>query len=147
MRRRIAIQNLAAHAGETLGTSAWHVVDQAAIDTFACVTADQQWIHVDPERAAAGPFKGTIAHRYLTLSLCSFFLEQTLEVTGAGMVVNYGLDRVRFPASVPAGARARGTTHLRSVDTIPGGVQAAVQVTIRVEGAEKPSCVAEIVTR
>lgn len=134
--------------GAELGVSDWLTVDQADIDSFATVTRDRQWIHVDPERAAAGPFGATIAHGYLTLSLCSHFLERCFVVEGASMAVNYGLDRVRFPAPVPAGATIRGRAALASAKEIAdGGVEAVVEVTIEVEGGAKPACVAATVIR
>jgi acyl dehydratase len=134
--------------GAELGVSDWLTVEQADIDTFATVTRDRQWIHVDPERAAAGPFGAAIAHGYLTLSLCSHFLEQAFSVEGAAMAVNYGLDRVRFPAPVPAGAAIRGRAVLVSAKDVGGdGVEAVVEVTIEVEGGVKPDCVAATVIR
>ena len=133
--------------GARLGASAWRTVDQASIDAFAEVTGDRQWTHVDPERAAGGPFGTTVAHGFLTLSLCAAFLDAALAVEHAGMQVNYGLDRVRFPAPVPAGARVRGVVELLRAQAIAGGVQAALGVTVEVEGGEKPACVAELVVR
>lgn len=136
--------------GSALGTSDWLTIQQGDIDTFARVTRDEQWIHVDPERAAAGPFGGTIAHGYLTLSLCSHLLEQIVAVGGTSMAVNYGLDRVRFPAPVRAGDRLRGHGTLRAatpVDPQSDVVQAVVRLTVEVEGGAKPACVADTVIR
>lgn len=133
--------------GARLGASAWRVVDQAAIDAFAEVTGDRQWIHVDPELAASGPFGTTIAHGFLTLSLCAAFLDEALSVEDVGMQVNYGLDRVRFPAPAPAGSRMRGVVELVRAEAIASGVQAVLRVTVEIAGAEKPACVAELVVR
>ncbi|NLT04880.1 MAG: MaoC family dehydratase [Solirubrobacterales bacterium] len=139
---------LHALVGSPLGSSAWMTIEQPDVDSFAAVTRDEQWIHVDPERAAAGPFGSTIAHGYLTLSLCSHFLEQIFRVDGAAMAVNYGLNRVRFPAPVPVGARVRGNATLAAAKDVGGGaVEAAVAVEVEVEGAPKPACVAEAVIR
>jgi acyl dehydratase len=134
--------------GSELGVSDWLTIEQSDIDTFATVTRDRQWIHIDPERAAQGPFGATIAHGYLTLSLCSHFLEQAFAVEGASMAVNYGLDRVRFPAPVPAGAAIRGRALLASAKDVAGdGVEAVVEVTIEADGGAKPVCVAAAVIR
>jgi acyl dehydratase len=138
---------LRAKVGSPLGVSAWRAVDQAAIDDFARVTGDAQWIHVDPRRAAAGPFGTTIAHGYLTLSLCSAFLTELLEVRSARMAVNYGLDRVRFPAPVLVGSRVRGAGTLASVDDVADGARAVIRMTVEVEGAAKPACVADLVVQ
>jgi acyl dehydratase len=144
---RLALDQLPAHVGKSLGSTGWQVVDQATIDAFARATGDRQWIHVEPERAAAGPFGTTIAHGYLTLSLCAPLLMELLEVEGAGMTVNYGLDRVRFPAPVRAGARVRGRGELIVAEAHPWGVQAVARVTVEVEGGERPACVADTVSR
>jgi acyl dehydratase len=141
------ISELAAAAGEELGTSDWLTVDQERINTFADATDDHQWIHVDTERAAAGPFGGTIAHGMLTLSLLSAFLPQIVRVDGVAMVINYGLNKVRFPAPVPAGSRLRATSRLTAVKPIDGGVQAELTTTIEIEHGAKPACVAESVLR
>jgi len=134
--------------GAPLGSSEWMTIEQADVDSFAAVTRDEQWIHVDPARAAAGPFGATIAHGYLTLSLCSHFLEQIFAVDGAAMAVNYGLNRVRFPAPVPVGARVRGHATLAAAKDVGGGaVEAAVAVEIEIDGGAKPACVAEAVVR
>ena len=130
-----------------LGTSDWITVTQARIDAFAECPEDRQWIHVDPVRAADGPFGGPIAHGYLTLSLLSRILDDLVRVENVAAAVNYGLDRVRFPAPVPAGARVRGHGRIVSVDEIPGGVQAAIEITVECEGASKPVCVAVSLAR
>lgn len=141
------VSGLADHVGAHLGRTAWRIVDQASISLFADLTDDHQWIHVDPERAAAGPFATTIAHGFLTLSLCARFLFDILEVRGAGMVINYGVDRVRFPAPVPSGARVRGSAELVSVEEVGGGMQAVVRTVVEIEGSSKPACVADLVIR
>jgi acyl dehydratase len=143
----LGIDDLAGRVGQTLGTAGWRTIDQAAIDSFAAVTGDHQWIHVDPERAGSGPFGTTIAHGFLTLSLCAVVVEEAVEVRGTSMQVNYGLDRVRFPAPVPVGSRVRGVVELASVEEIPAGVQAVLRVVIEVDGADKPACVADLVLR
>lgn len=139
--------SLHALAGSELGVSDWVEVTQADVDSFAAVTRDEQWIHVDPERAAAGPFGAPIAHGYLTLSLCSHFMEEIFTVEGVSMAVNYGLNKVRFPAPVPVGSRLRGRGTLASAKDVGGGVEAVVAVAVEIEGGEKPACVAECVVR
>ena len=134
--------------GVELGPTDWLEVSQERIDTFAQATDDHQWIHVDPVRAAEGPFGTTIAHGYLTLSLCAPLLSQALAgLTDSPMSINYGTNRVRFPAPVPAGSRIRARATVVSVDDVPGGEQAVVLTTVEREGGEKPVCVAEIVLR
>jgi acyl dehydratase len=133
--------------GSHLGYSAWLTVDQQRIQMFADATGDHQWIHLDTERAAAGPFGTTIAHGYLTLSLSNFFLPQILEITGFSMGVNYGTDKVRFPAPVPVGSRIRGGAELVAVDDVKGGIQTTVVLTIEIEGSTKPACVIESLSR
>jgi acyl dehydratase len=141
------LADLEALVGSTLGTSDWLLVDQARIDQFAAVTGDDQWIHVDPVRAANGMFGTTVAHGFLTLSLLPFFVRSAYKVNGARMSVNYGLNRVRFPAPVPVGSRLRAHYKLISVDPIEGGVQVVSEVSIEREGQTKPVCVAEAVGR
>lgn len=141
------LADLVGSIGKHLGYSGWHVVDQQQIDRFADATGDHQWIHVDPERAKAGPFGTTIAHGYLTLSLSSTFLFQMLRVEPVSLVVNYGLNKVRFPAPVPSGSRVRLGAELTAAEPIAGGVQATITGTFEVEGQDKPACVAEIVFR
>jgi len=134
--------------GVELEPTSWLEVSQARIDEFARATGDAQWIHTDPVRAAEGPFGTTIAHGYLTLSLCAPLVSEALAVlTGYGMSINYGLNRVRFPAPVPAGSRIRARVAVASVDDVPGGDQAVVVATIERQGGDKPVCVAEIVLR
>ncbi|MDR7275695.1 MaoC family dehydratase [Catenuloplanes atrovinosus] len=139
---------LAATTGLDLGHSDWIEVPQERIDTFADATGDHQWIHVDPARAAAGPFGGTIAHGYLTLALVIPLWTSLLSIEGAGMAVNYGLNRVRFPSPVPAGSKVRlhaSVLHAREV--AGGGVELTVAMTVQREGATKPAVVAEAVYR
>ncbi len=134
--------------GVELEPTSWLEVSQARIDEFAHATGDAQWIHTDPVRAAEGPFGTTIAHGYLTLSLCVPLLSEALAgLTGYGMSINYGLNRVRFPAPVPAGSRIRARVTVASVDDVPGGDQAVLVATIEREGGQKPVCVAELVLR
>ena len=133
--------------GDEFGPSSWIVVDQAKIDAFADATGDHQWIHVDPERAAAGPFGGTIGHGYLTLSLLPVMSYETLPRHEGGMSINYGLNRVRFPAPVPSGSRVRGTFRVDAVEESDWGHQATMTATIEREGGDKPVCVAELVFR
>lgn len=140
--------DLRAGVGEQLGHSDWLEVDQKRIDLFAQATGDHQWIHVDAEKAAAGPFGTTIAHGYLTLSLLPSLVPQTMRVEGMKMGINYGTNKVRFPSTVPVGSRLRATAVLTDVtDTKDGGVQVTAAVTIEREGSEKPACVAESVSR
>jgi acyl dehydratase len=130
-----------------LGSSEWLTIDQARIDQFAAVTGDDQWIHVDPLRAAAGPFGTTVAHGHLTLSLIPVMVRTAFKIEGVRMTVNYGLNRVRFPAAVPVGCRLRGHFELVTFEPIPGGAQVVVKVTTEREGHSKPVCVAESVAR
>ncbi len=139
---------LAGAVGKHLGVSEWLEIDQARIDKFAEATGDNQWIHVDPERAAKGPFGSTIAHGYLTQSLVNYFLPQIVEVRGISMGVNYGADRLRFPAPVPVGSRVRGSAELiEAEDTKDGGVQTKVRVTVEIEGKDRPGCVIDPISR
>jgi acyl dehydratase len=137
------IEELKAHAGEDAGVSSWHEVTQAEVDAFADATGDHQWIHVDPERARATPFGGTIAHGYYTLSLTARFLEELLRVDGVALMVNYGLNKLRFPSVMPVGGRIRMHLRLGQVDDVPGGVMLTAELTFEREGGEKPVCVAE----
>lgn len=134
-------------AGKPLGASEWVLVDQKRIDTFADATDDHQWIHVDPERAKDGPFGTTIAHGYLTLSLLIPLWTQLLDVAEAKTKVNYGLNKVRFPAPVPVDSRIRASAVLASVEEIAGGVQVTVDATIECDKADKPVCVAQPIFR
>ena len=136
-----------AAVGRQLGESQWLTVSQERINRFADATDDHQWIHVDPVRAAQGPFGACIAHGYLTLSLASRFLPEIIEVRGMRMGVNYGCDKVRFPAAVKAGARIRGRGELVKAEAVDGGVQATIRVTIEIEGGAKPACVADTISR
>jgi len=133
--------------GTDLGRSGWIDIPQARIDAFAETTEDRQWIHVDPERAAQGPFGTTIAHGYLTLSLVSAFIEEIFVVEGARLAINYGLNNVRFPSAVSVNSRVRGRGELVDVRTMPGWTQATVRLTVETEGGEKPACVADILIR
>lgn len=142
-----SIDELQAAAGTALGPTDWVTMEQSRVDGFAEVTGDHQWIHVDVERARTGPFGGTIAHGYLTLSLCSLFLPQLMRVEISGMGINYGLDRVRFPAPVRVGSRIRGRGEIQSVTPVSGGVQVVVRVTVEVEGSDRPACVADTISR
>jgi acyl dehydratase len=145
--RVVALGDLAGLAGDRLGVSRWHTVTQEQVRLFADATGDHQWIHVDPERARAGPFSTTIAHGYLTLSLAPMLLWDVLEVRGASEVVNYGIGKVRFPAPVPIGSRVRLIIDLVAVEETKGGVQTSLGLTFDVEGVDKPACVAEILFR
>lgn len=127
-----------------LGASSWLTVDQSRIDAFAEATGDRQWIHVDPERAAAGPFGATVAHGYLTLSLLPILFEELLEVSDRRLGLNYGVDRIRFTAPVRAGSRIRLRARLRSSERRSAGVLARVGVELELEGSEKPALVGEI---
>jgi acyl dehydratase len=135
------------HVGSHLGYTDWQVMDQERVNQFADTTDDHQYIHVDVERAKASPFGGTIAHGYLTLALAAPVTMQLLQVTDAVAGLNYGLDRVRFPAPLPVGGEWRGGAELVSVDEVPGGRQGKLKVTIEVKGSEKPAMVAECLVR
>jgi acyl dehydratase len=127
-----------------LGATGWQLIDQARIDTFAAVTGDRQWIHVDAARARAeSPFGGTVAHGALTLSLCVAFLTELVHVEGVRLVVNAGLDRVRFQAPVPVGSRIRGVGTLREMRSIPGGARAVIRIRAEIEGTTRPACTAD----
>jgi len=140
--------DLLAGAGTDLGVTAWTTIDQDRIQLFADATGDHQWIHVDPERAAAGPFGRTIAHGYLSLSYLAGLLDQLLGVPTASMGINYGLDKVRFPTPVPVDSRVRASAVLVRADETPdGGVQAALDLTVELEDAAKPACVARMLAR
>ncbi|MFI8518220.1 MaoC family dehydratase [Streptomyces sp. NPDC085481] len=140
-------EELHAGVGEQLGHSDWLEIEQKRIDQFADATGDHQWIHVDPERAATGPFKKTIAHGYLTLSLLPTLVPQIMRVEGMKMGLNYGTNKVRFPSPVPVGSRLRATAVLTDVTEAGGGVQVTATVTVEREGGDKPVCVAESVSR
>ena len=133
--------------GTHLGHSDWVEIDQSRIDQFAESTGDNQWIHVDPERAAAGPFGATIAHGYLTLAMTNQFLPEIVRVEGISMGINYGVDRVRFPSPVLVGSWVRGGAALVQVDEVSGGVQAVIRITVEIEGSDRPACVVDSVSR
>jgi acyl dehydratase len=140
-------QAVLAATGTHLGYSDWLEVTQERVDRFADATGDHQWIHVDPVKAEDGPYGGTIAHGYLTMSLSNLFLPQIVEITGFAMGINYGANKVRFPAPVPVGSRIRGGAELVAVEEIAGGLQSTVLITIEVEGGAKPACVIESISR
>ena len=142
-----SLQELRESVGKPLGVSPWHQITQSQVDLFAEATGDHQWIHVDPERARQGPFGGTIAHGYLTLSLLPMLLKDMVRLPSVGLAVNYGLNRVRFVSPVPVGSRVRAAAGLQAVTDVEGGVQLVLAVTVEIEGRDKPACVAETVTR
>jgi len=133
--------------GQELGVSDWITVDQHRIDLFAAATDDHQWIHVDETRAAEGPFGATVAHGFLTLSLLPPFFASGFKIDGIRMGINYGLNRVRFPTPVRVGSRLRARFKLLAYEPLDGGAQLTVQVTVEIEGSDKPACVAESVSR
>lgn len=133
--------------GERFGPTEWVAIEQDRIDLFAKATDDHQWIHVDPARAKDGPFGGTIAHGYLTMSLVNRFLPDLVEVRGVSMGINIGTDNLRFLTPVRSGSRIRGTGELVSAGEAKGGVQAVVRVTVEIEGVEKPACVVDTISR
>ncbi len=133
--------------GQHLGWSDYHEISQETVNLFADATGDHQWIHVDPERAKTGPFGGPIAHGYLTLALAPVFLGEVLSVEGMSMGVNYGCNKVRFPSPVPVGSKLRLGASVASVTDIDGGVQVELDLALEVDGAPKPSCVAQVVYR
>jgi acyl dehydratase len=133
--------------GTRAGPTDWLTIDQARVNGFAEVTGDHQWIHVDVKRAKQGPFGGTIAHGYLTLSLVNHFLPELVEVRGFAHAVNVGLDKLRFLAPVVVGTRIRAVAEIISAEEVKGAIQAVVRVTIEIEGSEKPACVADTVSR
>ena len=142
------IAGLEALVGEHLGYSDWLEITQDRVNTFADATGDHQWIHVDPERAKAeSPFGGPIAHGYLTLSLANLFLPEIMQVENVSMGVNYGCEKVRFPAPVPVGSRVRGGGEIISAEEVKGGVQVVVRMTIEIEGSERPACVIDTISR
>jgi acyl dehydratase len=141
------LDEVRAAVGNELGVSDWQEVTQEAIDEFARVTGDHQWIHVDPERAKDTPFGGTIAHGFYTLSLGPGLSYDMYTLNGFAFAVNYGLNKVRFPAPMPVGGRVRMRAKLAAVDEVPGGVQITIEQTFEREGGEKPVCVAEQLVR
>ena len=138
---------LKAAVGQHLGYSEWTKIDQERIDKFADATGDHQWIHVDPKRAKSGPFGTTIAHGYLTLSITNLFLPELLSVPNASAGINYGANKVRFPAPVPVDSRIRMGCEILDVDDVPGGVQVVTRNTVEIEGSDKPACVVDAVSR
>ncbi len=142
-----SLADLTDAVGTELGVTGWLTVDQERINRFADATGDHQWIHVDVEAAADGPFGTTIGHGYLTMALCAPFLGELLTVEGISMGINYGVDRARFIAPVPAGARVRGSGQVLSATEIPGGAQVVVRLTIELEGSPKPAAVVDTVSR
>jgi acyl dehydratase len=148
MRTFTGADELLKAVGETLGPGPWRTVEQSRVDAFADVTDDRQWIHVDPVRAAQGPFGGPVAHGFLTLSLLPSFMREIYRVEGMRMAVNYGLNKVRFPAPVRVGSRVRAGVEVASAEPVAGGgVQLVARVTVEAEGGGKPVCVAEAVSR
>ena len=141
------LEEVRAHVGKELGVSDWHLVTQERIDQFAEVTGDDQWIHVDPERARETPFGGTIAHGYYTLSLAPRFSYDMFKFQGFAFGLNYGLNRVRFPAPLPVGQKVRMRATLKALEEIPGGAQITTELSFEREGADKPVCVAESLSR
>ena len=133
--------------GESLGASDWLLLEQDRINQFADATGDHQWIHVDPVKAASGPFGTCIAHGYLSLSLVNLFLPQIVEVRGLAMGVNYGCERVRFPSVVRVGSRVRGSAQLIAVEEVKGGVQATIRVSVEIDGEERPGVVVDTISR
>jgi acyl dehydratase len=147
MRVFASVAELVGAVGQVVGPGDALHVDQQRVDAFAEATGDHQWIHVDPQRAAAGPFGGTIAHGYLTLSLLPLLVQGLYRVEGLAMGINYGLNRVRFPAPLRVGSAVRATAELVSAEPVPRGYQLVSRVSVSAEGAERPCCVAETVTR
>jgi acyl dehydratase len=141
------VDELKSLVGQHLGSSDWLEITQERVNLFADATGDHQWIHVDPEKAKDGPFGGTIAHGYLTMSLGPVLLPQVVTVTGFSMALNYGLNKLRFPSPVPVGSKLRLSAQLADVEDVAGGVQTTYVLTFEVEGAPKPACVAEALYR
>ena len=139
--------DLTTAVGRHLGYSNWLVITQERVNQFADATGDHQWIHVDPERAKHGPFGACIAHGYLTLSLVNMFLPHIVDVRGIRMGVNYGADKVRFPAPVRVGASIRGGGELIKVEEVKGGVQATIRITVEIQGSDRPACVVDTISR
>ncbi|WP_104137007.1 MULTISPECIES: MaoC family dehydratase [unclassified Cryobacterium] len=146
MRQLTGVSEIEAALGEELGLGSWHDIYQSEIDAFAAVTHDHQWIHVDAARALTGPYGSTIAHGYLTLSLIPLLVSDAYVFAGFTMKVNYGLERVRFPAPVRAGSRIRARAALTSVELTPEGLRVIVRNTVEIEGSSAPGCVADTVS-
>lgn len=146
MRTLNGVAQMHGAVGDELGVGAWHTVTQQAVNEFADVTGDHQWIHVDVARAASGPYGTTIAHGYLTLALLPLLMSDVFEFTGFSLKINYGLDGVRFPAAVPVGSRVRATATLSTVEQTPKGLRVVVRAVIQIENREAPVCVADTVS-
>ena len=140
-------QALLGAVGTKLGPTDWITITQDQINAFADATLDNQWIHVDTERAKAGPFGAPIAHGYLTMSLASHFLAELVRVSNISMGINYGVDKVRFPSPVPVGSKLRGAGEIIDAKEVPGGVQATIRITIEREGGDKPAAIVEAIAR
>lgn len=145
MHRFTGLDEVEAAVGMALGCSPWHEVSQAEVDLFAEATHDDYWIHTDPGRAATGPFGSTIAHGFLTLSHVVRFIHEVYEIDGVALTLNYGLNRVRFPAITPVGARIRGAVEIVQVERVPRGAQVTTRITVEREGHDRPVCVADMV--
>lgn len=145
--KTLALEDLGPLSGQSLGVSPWSTLTQDQVDSFASLTGDDQWIHIDPVRAASGPFAGTIGHGFMTLALFTRMLYEMVSVVGAALVVNYGVNRVRFPAPVRVGSSIRGSIGIGAVEEVAGGVQVEYRYAVEVEGSPKPACVAEILFR
>jgi acyl dehydratase len=143
----LTMKELQQRAGTHLGTSGWYTITQERVNQFAEATDDRQWIHVDPARAAHGPFGTTIAHGYLTLSLAPMLMSEVFEITDAALILNYGLNKVRFPAPLPVNSKVRMRAKLAELEDIPGGAQMVMELTFEREGGDKPVCVAQTVAR
>jgi len=147
MRTIKGIEELKQLAGQELGSGDWHEVTQEQINQFADATGDHQWIHTDVERAKKGPFGGPIAHGYFTLSIIPVLLRDVMSVEGMRMGINYGLNKLRFPAPVPIGSKVRASVKCASVDEVSGGLQGTFDVTVEVDGQDKPGCAAQVIYR
>ena len=144
---RLTTSDLRGRVGDVLGCSEWHVIEQGDANAFGAATHDEQWIHTDPRRAAKGPFGRTIAHGYLTLSLATALVDEVVAVSDAVMVVNYGVDRVRFPSPLPLGAAVRAEVTLSELHDVPDGVQVTLHLVYHVADQAKPCCVADVLLR
>lgn len=143
----VSYRYLVSQVGVDLGVTDWMTIEQERIDGFADATNDHQWIHVDPARAAEGPFGATIAHGYLTLALVNSFLPDLITVTDVSMGINYGCAKVRFPAPVTVGSRIRGAGEVVSVEEVTGGRQMVVRVIVEIDGSDRPACVVDTISR
>ena len=147
MRTIKGIEELKQLAGQELGSGDWHEVTQEQINQFADATGDHQWIHTDVERAKKGPFGGPIAHGYFTLSIIPVLLRDVMSVEGMRMGINYGLNKLRFPAPVPIGSKVRAAVKCASIEEVSGGLQGTFDVTVEVDGQDKPGCAAQVIYR